>query len=285
MKALSRKTNRRVNKTLHMILLIILAIIFIFPLVFMIISSFKGNEYQIISDMSSIKALIPYGEINFQNYIDLFKRMDFFKFFTNSVIVTLSTVIIGIFVNSMIAFALARLEFKGKNLILSLMIALIIVPLESIIIPMFLEANAMGLVDTYTIQVLPFVADAFIIFLFYSAFMDIPKDFDEAARIDGASYFKIYRMIIMPLSKPTIATAFILNSLGRWGDVLWPTLVTRGEAVRPLPLAMQMLFTQQNKQWGDIFAFTTLATLPVLILFLIFQKKFIESVASSGVKE
>lgn len=285
MKALSRKTNRRVNKTLHMILLIVLAIIFIFPLVFMVISSFKGNEYQIIGDMSSIKAIIPYGEINFQNYIDLFKRMDFFKFFMNSVIVTLSAVTIGIFVNSMIAFALARLEFKGKNLILSLMIALIIVPIEAIIIPMFLEANAMGLVDTYTVQVLPFVADAFIIFLFYSAFMDIPKDFDEAARIDGASYFKIYRMIIMPLSKPTIATAFILNFLGRWGDVLWPTLVTRGEAVRPLPLAMQMLFTQQNKLWGDIFAFTTLATLPVLILFLMFQKKFIESVAASGVKE
>jgi len=275
---------KRLLKILRYAALLFFVYIFLFPMVFMIVASLKGDEFQIVTDMSSIKAFIPYGSIGLQNYFDILARMNIGKFLFNSVFITLTTVSIGIIFNSMLAFALARMEFKFKGLILALVIALIIVPIESIIIPMLLLVNEMGIIDTYTVQILPFVADAFLIFMFYQAFLDLPEALDEAAIVDGASYFRIYWNIALPLIKPTVATAFITNAIARWGDLLWPVMVTRGEAVRPLPVAMQQLFTIQPIMWGDVFAFATVITLPVLIMFLIFQKQFVESIASSGVK-
>ncbi len=210
--------------------------------------------------------------------------MNIGRFLFNSVFITTVTVTIGIIFNSMLAFALARMEFRFKKIILIGVLALIIVPIESILIPMLLMVNKMGIIDTYTVQILPFIADAFSIFLFYQAFIDLPKELDEAAIVDGAGYFRIYWNLAMPLSKPIIATAFIMNALTRWGDLLWPLMVTRGEAYRPLPVAMQQLFTLRPIMWGDVFAFATIITLPVLVMFLIFQKQFIESIASTGVK-
>ncbi len=266
------------------LVLVILAIIFVFPTVYLFVSSLKNNEMQIIQDMSSIKAFIPYGDIGLQNYKDLFSRMNFLRFFMNSVIITGSVIVIGTFFNSMLAYSLARLEFKGKKFLLTLIIALMIIPIEAIVVPLMLIMNEAGLINTYSVQILPFVSEAFIIFLFYQSFVGIPKDLDEAARIDGAGYFRIYWQFILPLSVPTIVTTVILNSLARWGDLLWPVMVTRGAEVRPLPLAMQQLFTVEPKMWGDIFAFASLSTLPILILFIVFQKQFVSSIASSGVK-
>jgi multiple sugar transport system permease protein len=264
--------------------LIILACIFIFPTVYLIVSSLKNNEMQIISDMSGIKAFIPYGDIGFQNYRDLFDRMDFFKFFFNSVFITGMVIAIGTVFNSMLAFVLARLEFGGKKILVTLIIALMIIPIEAIVVPLMLMVNEAGIINTFTVQIIPFIAEAFIIFLYYQTFMGLPKDLDEAAIVDGASYFRIYWQVIMPLAKPTIVTTIILNALARWGDLLWPVMVTRGPDVRPLPLAMQQLFTLEPKMWGDIFAFATLATVPILIIYIIFQKQFVQSIASSGVK-
>lgn len=275
---------RRIKNIVHYIVLAFFTYVFMFPLIFMIISSFKGEELQIIKDMSSIKAFIPYGEISFQNFIDVFNRMKIGKFLFNSTFITLISVSIGVIFNSMIAFALARMQFRFKNVILIGILALIIVPIESILIPMLLLVNKMGIVNTYTVQIIPFVADAFSIFLFYQAFLDLPKALDEAAIVDGAGYFRVYWNIALPLIKPVMATAFILNALARWGDLLWPLMVTRGETYRPLTVAMQQLFTLRPIMWGDVFAFAVIITLPVLVMFLVFQKQFIESIASTGVK-
>lgn len=281
---MSLSLQNRIKKIARYAALIFFVYIFLFPMVFMIVASLKGNEIQIVKDMSSIKAFLPYGEIGLRNYFDILDRMNIGRFMFNSVFITLTTVTIGVVFNSMLAFALARMEFKFKKIILSLVIALIIVPIESIIIPMLLIVNEMGIVDSYTVQILPFIADAFLIFMFYQAFLDLPKALDEAAIVDGASYFRIYWNISMPLIKPTVATAVITNAIARWGDLLWPVMVTRGETYRPLPVAMQQLFTIRPIMWGDVFAFATIITLPVLIMFLIFQKQFVESIASSGVK-
>jgi multiple sugar transport system permease protein len=280
----SLRRRKIIKNTIKYIILIFLAYIFLFPTAFMIISSLKQDEMQIIRDMSSYKAFIPYGSLGFQNYKDVFERMNFGRFFFNSVFVTGVTIVIGVIINSMIAFALARLQFKGRKFLVALIIALLIVPIESIVIPMLLLVNNFGILDSYTVQIIPFIADAFIIFLFYQSFSDLPKSLDEAAIVDGASYFRIYWNIAMPLSKPIIVTSLILNFLSRWGDLLWPIMVTRGETYRPLPVAMQQLFTLEPKMWGDIFAFATMVTLPILILFLLFQKQFIKSIASTGIK-
>ncbi|HPF88093.1 MAG TPA: carbohydrate ABC transporter permease, partial [Candidatus Limiplasma sp.] len=181
-------------------------------------------------------------------------------------------------------YALARLRFKGSNFIIMFIIALLIIPIESIVIPMLLMVNSWGIVDTYIVQILPFIADPLYIFLLYQFFRDLPKSLEEAAIIDGLSYFGIYRYITIPLSKPALVSVAILASIARWGEFLWPLLVTRVSTYRPLTVAMQQLFSIDPKYWGDIFAFATMMTLPLLIIFIIFQKHFVESIARTGIK-
>jgi len=280
----SFKFRKNISITLNYLLLIVVALFFLFPIVFMFVSSIKNNETQIIRDMSSISAFIPYGDLGLKNYFDVFKQMPFGRFMFNSVFIVGSTVLTGLVLNSMIAYALARLRFKGRGLILSFIIALIIIPTEVVVIPLLLMVNRIGWLDSYQVQIVPFIVDAFSIFLFYQFFIGLPKSLDEAAKIDGANPFQVYWKIIVPLSKPVFATVAILQFLVRWGDFLWPLMVTRGYEYRPLPVAIQQFFSQDPKVWGDIFAFASMVTIPSLIIFLLFQKWFMRSVASSGIK-
>jgi len=280
----SFKFPKKISITLNYLLLIVVALFFLFPIVFMFVSSIKNNETQIIRDMSNISAFIPYGDLGLKNYLDVFKQMPFGRFMFNSVFIVGSTVLIGLVLNSMIAYALARLRFKGRGFILSFIIALIIIPTEVVVIPLLLMVNRIGWLDSYQVQIVPFIVDAFSIFLFYQFFIGLPKSLDEAAKIDGANPFQVYWKIIVPLSKPVFATVAILQFLVRWGDFLWPLMVTRGYEYRPLPVAIQQFFSQDPKVWGDIFAFASMVTIPSLIIFLLFQKWFLRSVASSGIK-
>jgi len=281
---ISFKLRKNIYITLSYLLLIVIAFFFLFPIVFMFVSSIKNNETQIIRDMSNISAFIPYGELGLKNYFDVFKQMPFGRFMFNSVFIVGSTVLTGLVLNSMIAYALARLRFKGRGLILSVIIALIIIPTEVVVIPLLLMVNRINWLDSYQVQIIPFIVDAFSIFLFYQFFIGLPKSLDEAAKIDGANPFQVYGKIIVPLSKPVFATVAILQFLFRWGDFLWPLMVTRGYEYRPLPVAIQQFFSQDPKVWGDIFAFASMVTIPSLIIFLLFQKWFMRSVASSGIK-
>ena len=280
----SFKFRKKLSMILSYSLLIVVALFFLFPIVFMFVSSIKNNETQIIRDMSSISAFIPYGDLGLKNYFDVFRQMPFARFMFNSVFIVGSTVLTGLVLNSMIAYALARLRFKGRGFILSFIIALIIIPTEVVVIPLLLMVNRIGWLDSYQVQIVPFIVDAFSIFLFYQFFVGLPKSLDEAAKIDGANPFQVYWKIIVPLSKPVFATVAILQFLFRWGDFLWPLMVTRGYEYRPLPVAIQQFFSQDPKVWGDIFAFASMVTIPSLIIFLLFQKWFIHSVASSGIK-
>ena len=280
----SFKFRKKLSMILSYSLLIVVALFFLFPIVFMFVSSIKNNETQIIRDMSSISAFIPYGDLGLKNYFDVFRQMPFARFMFNSVFIVGSTVLTGLVLNSMIAYALARLRFKGRGFILSFIIALIIIPTEVVVIPLLLMVNRIGWLDSYQVQIVPFIVDAFSIFLFYQFFVGLPKSLDEAAKIDGANPFQVYWKIIVPLSKPVFATVAILQFLFRWGDFLWPLMVTRGYEYRPLPVAIQQFFSQDPKVWGDIFAFASMVTIPSLIIFLLFQKWFIRSVASSGIK-
>jgi multiple sugar transport system permease protein len=278
------RVRRGIRLAVDYLIMIFLAFFFLFPIVFMIVASIKDNEMQIVRDMSSLAAFVPYGEIGIQNYRDVFDQMPFGRFMFNSVFIVGCTVLAGLVVNSLIGYALARLRFRGQRFILAVIVALIIIPIEAVVIPLLLMVNRFGWLDSYHVQIIPFIADAFSIFLFYQFFIGLPKDLDEAAVVDGASPFRIYWNIILPLSRPVFATVAILQFLTRWGDFLWPLMVTRGEEYRPLPVAIQQFFSQDPKVWGDIFAFAAMITIPVLIVFLIFQKWFVQSVATSGVK-
>jgi multiple sugar transport system permease protein len=269
---------------LNYLVLILLAIFFLFPIVFMLVSSVKANETQVLTDMGTLYAFIPRGEISLKNYSDVFEAMNFGRFMLNSAFIVGTMIIGGLIVNSLIAYALARLHFKGRGLLLGVIVALIIVPFESVAVPLLLTINRLGWLDSYHVQIIPFIADAFSIFLFYQFFIGLPKELEEAALVDGASLFRIYWTIALPLSRPIFATVAILQFLTHWGDFLWPLMVTRGEEFRPLPVAMQQFFSYDPKLWGDIMAFAAMITIPVLIVFLLFQRWFVQSVATSGVK-
>lgn len=164
-------------------------------------------------------------------------------------------------------------------------VAVFSLPVEALAYMVFQQWQDGGSwINSYHVQVLPFVAEPFSIFLFYQFFIGIPKDFDEAAYVDGAGYFRIYWQVMVPLSRPVLATVAILKSLMFWSFYLWPLLVVRESNYRPLMVGMGNFQTQEPIRWGSIMAYASLVTIPVLIIFLIFQKWFVQSVSSSGVK-
>lgn len=275
---------------------ILLVFAFVFPLLFMVSASFKSSNDVIFSDMQSIRGFLPVGNLTLNNYGTVFAASPFLRFLVNSIIVSTIAVILGVFFNSMAAFALSRLKWKGQKLALAIIIATLIIPFETIVVPLLLLVNSLpnlsfsggialtqGWFDTYQVQIIPFITSAFSIFLFYQFFKGIPVELDEAALVDGASYFQIYRRIIMPNAGPVIAAVAIFTFLGSWNSFLWPNMVIQSEDVRPVMVGMNYFF-QQNTQWGVVMAYATMVTLPVLALFLAFQRSFITSMASTGIK-
>ena len=250
----------------------LLALFFLFPLVFMFVSSLKPDA-QILQDIDSPQAFLPVGDISLDNYFGVFDRVPVAQFLFNSVLVTVLTVGLGLIVNSMAGFALSRLEWKGRVVVLAVVIATLIVPFETIAVPMVywvaqlptlvIEGGMLkydfGWLNTYEVQIVPFIANAFSIFLFAQYFSTIPKSLDEAARIDGASWFSIYRRILVPLSGPAFATVAILTFLPAWNQYLWPLMVVQKEELRPVMVGMQYFF-QLNTAWGEVMAYTSLIT-------------------------
>jgi multiple sugar transport system permease protein len=273
-----------------------LAVLFLFPILFMFVSSLKPDQ-QIFGDLSSIAAFLPIGNISMDNYAAVFDRVPAARFLINSVGISAITVVAGILINSLAAFALSRMRVRGKTVILTLIIATLIVPFETLALPLVWWVNQLpsfeltefgflftkGWIDTYQVQIIPFIANAFSIYLFHQYFESIPKELDEAARMDGAGWFRIYRQVVMPLSGPAIATVAILTFLPAWNSYLWPLMVVQTEELRPVMVGVQYFF-QLNVSWGEVMAYSTLITLPVVALFIAFQRSFVNSIASSGVK-
>lgn len=274
----------------------LLGAVFVGPLLFLFVSSLKP-DLQIFADLGSWRAFLPVGDISLDHYTAVFDRVPFARLLANSIGISAVTVALGLLINSLAAFGLARLRWRGKQIVLTLIIATLIVPFETLALPLVWWVNKLpslrmegfhleltqGWLDTYQVQVIPFLANAFSIYLFYQYFSSIPTELDEAARMDGAGWFRIYRTVVMPLSGPAIATVAILTFLPAWNSYLWPLMVVQSEDLRPVMIGIQYFF-QLNVSWGQIMAYASMITLPVLALFLAFQKAFIGSIASSGVK-
>ena len=272
--------------------LTLIAIIFCFPLVFMVMSSLKPDQ-QLLSDTGSLRAFLPVGDISLNNYFDAFRRAPVALFVMNSIIVTGTTVILSLLICSMAAFSFVFLKWKGKDVVLTIILATLIVPFETIAIPLLLISSKLpwigmdgfssGWLNTYRVQIIPFIADGLTIFLFVQYFKDLPGELIEAARVEGASWWQVYRRIVMPLAGPVLATAAILKFLAMYNQYLWPLMVVQEEGYRPVMVGLQYFF-QLNRAWGEIMAYLSLITIPVLAFYLALQKTFIASIASTGVK-
>jgi multiple sugar transport system permease protein len=269
------------------IVAIVVAAIVLAPLFLMFATSFKGDEQQILRDLGNARAFFVWPQdMSLANFTEVLSNTTFpvLRYMWNSGVIVVFIVVIGIFVNSLAAFVLSRMQFKGRDAAIMFVIALIIIPMESVAIPLLLMMTQFGWVDTYRAQIIPFIAHPFSIFLFYQFFSSIPKDLDEAAYVAGASRLRTYWSIIMPLSLPTIATVAILQSLEYWNAYLWPLMVTRGSDVRPVSLALAQFFGTPPPIWGDIMAFSVLMSLPILVIYFAFQRWFVQSTIGSGVK-
>jgi multiple sugar transport system permease protein len=280
-----------VRRTRHLWLypvFILFALIFIAPVEVMFVTSLKRDELEILREMTSFRAFWV-AHPSLENYAavlsgEVLGGTPFARFLFNTVLIVGSIVAGGIAVNSMAAFALARLRFRGRSFLVSLVVALIILPFEGLAVPLLLIVNRFGWLNSYHVQIVPFIAHPFSIYLFYQFFTKIPRELDEAARVDGASPWQIYWRIALPLSLPVIATVAILQSLEYWNSFLWPLMVTRGPEYRPLSVAMNNFFGQYPRYWGDVMAFAVLTSMPILLVYLLFQRWFIQSVVRSGLK-
>jgi len=260
----------------------LLAAVFLFPLAFEFVGSIKPND-RVLAEGSSWRAFVP-TSITFQNYAEAISRADLGHLFMNSVIITSSIVVGGLVVNSFFGYALARLPFRGRGLFVGIVIALIIIPFQALAVPLFFIMAQVQWLDTYQVQIVPFVASPFFTYLFYTFFLSIPKELIESARVDGAGPFTTFWRVVVPLARPVYATVAILSFLFAWGQLLWPVLVTRGPDVRPLTLGIAEFQNLPPIRWGDIMAVATIMTLPLLVIFVGFQDAFVRSVARTGIK-
>ncbi|GAA3005889.1 carbohydrate ABC transporter permease [Streptosporangium longisporum] len=272
--------------------LTLFALVFCLPIVFMLMSSLKPDE-QIFGDLETARAFLPVGDISLDNYAKVFDTVPAGRFMLNSVIVTAGIVLLGFLVNSLAGFALARLRWRFGPLVLTLVIATLVLPFETIAVPLlfwvsklpWLTSNGfeVGWLDTYRVQIVPFIANGFSIFLFRQHFTSIPTELDEAARIDGCNWWTIYRRVAVPLSGPVFATVGLLTALPAWNSYLWPLMTVQDEKKRTVLIGVQYFF-QLDIAWGQIMAYSSMITIPVLILFFAFQRAFMTSIASTGLK-
>ena len=261
-------------------LLVVATIGFLGPLWFMLAGSLRQNEKVLALGWQAFLPVEP----TLENYRAVFRQLDFTHFLLNSLLIVGAVVVAGLLVNSMAGYALARLRWRGREAVLAAVIVLLIIPYEAVVVPLFFEMTVMGWTNSFRAQIVPFIANPFAIYLFYTFFNGLPRELEEAARVDGAGPWRTFFLIIAPLAKPAYAAVAILTFLLHWGFFLWPLMVTRGPEFQPLPVALGYFSSNKPVQWGDIMAFGTLMVLPVLAVFLAFQKWFVRGIAMTGVK-
>lgn len=261
---------------------IIIGIIFVSPLIWMISASLKP-EAQIFANMNSISTFIPV-QASLDNFKEVFSRLDMLQVFKNTFVYIAMILVLDLLLNSICGYALAKFDFKGKGMMLNFIVALMVMPMEAIMLPLYIEMSQLGWVNTLAALVIPFVAKCFSIYMFRQFFCDIPDELLEAAALDGAGPVRTFFTVVMPISKTVYATVFILDFVAHWNDFMWPFLVMTGESKRTIQLAIQVFFGTQPIHYSAIMAALVVSAVPMLIMFIFMQKYYIEGIASSGIK-
>jgi multiple sugar transport system permease protein len=264
---------------LYLILTVALVAV-VTPFIWMVLGSFK-SEGELRQSPPTWWPQSP----SWDNYTQLFDRLNFGIYFFNSTVVAVTVTLGNLLFCSMLGYALAMLEFKGKRALFVLVMTTLLIPGVVTFVPLFvLVANA-GLVDTLPGLFLPFLVTPFGVFLMRQFILGLPRELLDAGRVDGAGELRIFARIFLPLCGPALATLGILTFLGSWNNFLWPLVVAQSESRYTLPVALALYSTGQNStQYGLLLAGATVVVLPVLLVFLIFQRRFIEGIATTGIK-
>ena len=218
------------------------------------------------------------------NFVYVFTQVDFIRFLWNTFFVSAVVTVIALIFHSMAGYALARLRFPGRDAIFLAMFATFLISQPVIIVPLFILARTLHLLDSYAGLIVPSIFNAFGIFLLRQFYLGIPRELEEAALIDGAGYFRIWRSIILPLSRPILSALAILFFLANWNSFLWPLTIISNQDLWMVQVAIANFHQQYNGSWNYIMAASTVVALPTIVMFVIFQKRIVESIKTSGVK-
>lgn len=267
------------GKILLVSLLSLGSIIMVFPFIWMVLTSFKT-----FAESVALPIVWFPSEWNFNNYAEVLEKLDFITYYKNTIIYT-GVVLFGqLFLCSLAGYAFARLNFRFKNVIFFLILAVLMVPPQMTLIPRYQMMNYLGWVDTYKGLIIPIIPSAYGTFFLRQFFMTLPRELEDSAKIDGCSYFRIYWNIMLPLCTSALVAYGIITAIATWNDLLWPLIVTNSNSMRVLSVAMACLQGQNGTKYQLLMAASVLSTIPTLIAFIFGQKHFIKGIALTGIK-
>lgn len=276
------KKRFRPSSILVNIFLIVVGIVAILPIVLIFFATFQSGAQVIRQGMS---LSIDFSEFNLDNYKMLFTDSGhYFRWFGNTIFLTVARVLGTLFFSSLVGYGLAMYKFRGKTIAFIAVLLLLSTPFEMVMLPLYVQVNEWNLANTYLIIVLPFFASAATIFFFRQYFLGIPKEILEAGRIDGVTEFGIFFRLIVPISKPAFAAMAILNGMLAWNDMLWPLLVLRDPEKFNLPIGLNTLLTPHGNNYELLLIGAFFSLLPILILFIAFQRFFVQGMTAGAVK-
>ncbi|NAZ74835.1 ABC transporter permease subunit [Kineococcus sp. T13] len=262
------------------VVLVVFAVIWLLPSLWAIKTSFTSNAVSALGTQAILEDVNP----TLASYSALLGGGDLWNWYLASFITsTLSALLVVVFA-SMAAFAISRMRFRGRNVVFVLMLAGIMVPADVLIIPIFQMLNTVGLLNTYWAVIFPQVSSVIALFVFKQFFDGLPKELEEAARLDGASNWRIYRSVVMPLSRPVLSAMAIVTFVGVWNNLILPLFVLSNPDLMTIPVGLATVQGSFGQRFSDIQASTILGALPLVILFLIFQRRIVEGVAGTGLK-
>lgn len=266
-----------VVRLVWMLVTLVLALMTIFPLLWMLAISFKGQA-EVFQPNFWPKA--P----SWKNFIYVLTEVPFLRYLFNSFVVSAAVTVIALWFHTMAGYALARLRFPGRETIFMLIFSTFLVSLPVIIVPLFILVRAMGMLDSYAGLIVPAIFNAFGIFLLRQYYLSLPRELEEAAIIDGAGYWRLYWSVILPLSRPIIASLAILFFLANWNSFLWPLTATSKAELWVVQVGIANFRSQYASSWNYIMAASTIVAAPMLLIFIVFQRQIMESIKTSGLK-
>lgn len=277
---MSVKAKRILSRAVVHIVLIVLGIFFLLPFFWMLSTALKTEAQVLITP----PVWIP-DPVMWSNFKTASEYVPFFRYMGNSTFVAIMDVVGTIIACPLVAYGLSRLEWKGRDALFFITIAVMMIPTEVTMVPSFILWSKLGLVGTYVpLFIQSFFGRPFMIFLLRQFFMNLPHDLEDAARIDGASEIRIYAQVILPLVVPGILTVALFRFMNSWNDFIGPLLYLNKDSMYTLPIGLQMFSSQYKTEWSLLMAASLMTTLPVVVVYFFVQKRFIEGITFSGIK-
>lgn len=267
---------------------IIVALVFLAPLVWMVLASLRPDDQVFRGGFLGVLSIFSDGEVTVSNYVDAWRAGGLAWGLLNSAIQVTGIIGLGLIVNSMAAYAFARMRFAGRDALFAAVVVLIILPVQVLAVPLWSTVRQLWSTATYggamTVLILPFAAKAFNIYFLRAHFLSLPRELEEAAIVDGAGPWQVFWRVALPSVKPALATIIVIDMFLHWGDFIWPLVVSSSRQTRTIQISLASLFSAHTDAWGDIMACAVIATAPVVLVFTFFQRYVVSGHLGAGIK-